>query len=676
MNYPDTPIEPVEETIHGRKIVDNYRWLEDDDSARVRTWSEAENALAAKALRSSNEYEAYEQQLTDLLAYDIEDPPTIRGDRYFYSAQKAGQDHPVAYYKDGPDGQPHALIDPNALGKAMHKPVGLKFWTISDKGTYVSYGLIISGQEIGDLVIMEVESKTEIARLPYHRGGAVWLPDESGFYHSQYPEPGTVPKGEESYHNKIYFYTLANKTNERVFGDGMHKETSFGVDVSVNGAYVCISSGRGWRQNDLHIAKVATNDFAPLIVGLQAKFDPILLADRIILTTDYKAERKRVLSAPYDALSPDVNDWDVIIPETTDNLDGVAATKSMLIAEYLHNVASLVRLHDLDGTYLRDLDIPPHSSLSSLQTRRVEDDFYYGYISYLASQTIYHYDASSHASTIYRQPVRQLDADRIQVTQEWYPSTDGVRIPLYIIRHKDAPLDGSNKAVLTGYGGFNVSQTPFHAIGWTPFIEAGGMYAVANIRGGGEFGKTWHEQGTTPHKQQSFDDFIAAAEYLIEQKLTSPSTLAIRGASNGGLLVAACMTQRPELFGAVISQVPLTDMIRFPQFLMASRWTEDYGDPANADNFAQIIKWSPYHNVHADTQYPPLLVTTGINDTRVAPMHARKFAAALQATTSKQPVFIWADMDKGHGAGQGRAQLAAAQAMTLVFLDSSLNLGR
>ena len=674
MKYPSSPIEPVVETLHGRVMTDNYRWLEDDNSEAVKKWSKAQNELVQTSLKADKTYPKYVDELTLQMAIDSESAPVVRDGRYFYSAIRADQDHPTAVYKDGLDGEVHVLIDPNELSEAAGEPVGLSFWTVSPSGKYLSYGLIVAGREMSDLVVVELETMNEVLVLPYHRSAGVWLQDESGFYHNQYPMPGTVPKGEEYYHSKLYMKLLnsSDGPGELIFGRDMHKEMTYGCSLSPNNEWMVVSATRGWKRNDLYIARVGEYEFTPLIVGVEAMSSVILFNDRILLRTDYKAERKRILVASYDELPGFIDDWETFIPEAEDLLVGISRTKAYLVLEYFHNVASRLYLYSHQGEFVREFDIPALSSIGRITTNRDEEEFFYSFSNFLVSQTICRFNPVSGASEIYREPHRSLDAEVYTATQDWYVSTDGIKVPMFIIRRKDLTYDGSNKTLMYGYGGFSSSMEPGFPSLLKKFIESGGVYVVTNLRGGGEFGKPWHESGVRKRKQQTFDDFIAAAEYLIEKRITSPRRLAIQGGSNGGLLVAACMAQRPELFGAVICGVPLIDMVRFPLFLMASRWTEEYGDPVMAEDFEQILKWSPYHTIKSEAAYPAILITTGVNDSRVAPLHARKFAALMQSTAGDKPTYLWTDMAKGHGPGQGRSQFAKSWAMNLVFLDRAI----
>ena len=671
MKYPKTPVKPVTETLNGKTLIDNYRWLEDDND-RMLQWSNQQNELVATHLEQDPRAIQYEDEIMQLISVDTQSAPVVRRGRYFFGKQGAEQDNAMACYQDGLDGEHVVIVDPNAITAKTGEPTALMFWSASPSGRYVSYGLIVKGHEMTDLIVLDLNSNKEVVRLPYHRSSANWLPDESGFYHSQFPDPKTVPKGEDFYHVRVHFYDMNTKMSKEVFGKGMHKETAFGTNISPDGEQIIVSTSRGWRKNDLYVAKTGDNVFRPLITDYDAIFHAYQLDDRVIMVTNYQAPNQRILMSRYDAMPSKPEAWEEIVPESKDALMDWGATSRYLVVEYLHNVASQVKLLTYDGEPVDELYLPPLSSLTSLHTNREEEEFFYSFGNFLAMQTIYRFNPETSKGELFREPQRSLDPKLYEAVQEWYTSKDGTKIPMFLVRKKGLKPSKQNKLALYGYGGFKNAQTPSYTANWIPFIENGGIFAIANIRGGGEFGRAWHEGGVRENKQTSFDDFIAAAEYVIDKDYTSSPHLAIAGGSNGGLLVAACMTQRPELFGAVVCRVPLIDMVRFPKFLMASRWIEEYGDPENKVEFERILKWSPYHNIKTGIDYPPTLITTGINDNRVAPLHARKLAAALQGATKTNPVYLFTDTERGHGPGAGRRKLAHIQGVTLAFLDQVL----
>lgn len=674
MEYPATPIRPVTDKVHGRELTDDYRWLE-EDSAETVSWSAAQNQVVTRQLLNDPHYSERVQRLAHILAVDSESAPIKRGDRYFYVFQRADQDRGAVFYKHGLKGTPKIVLDPNYMSSDSDRPIGIKNWSVSPDGAYIAYSLIEAGNEMSDLIVCLIDTMQEIIRLPYHRGNAVWLPDSSGFYHSQYPEPGTVPTGEESYHARLYFQSMNDypRRNGPIFGEGMDKENSFSCSVSADGLWLIVSVTKGWRHFEIYRCRTKDHAFEPVITGVKALFGVRTSATFIYVLTDYQAPNFRVMRASLEAMPATVDDWEEIIPQTDDVLVGISITKSCLLIQRTRNIASRLALHRHDGSFLQDVPLPPYGSVGSVTTNRKSDTFFYSYESFLQSRSINRFEGATMAAQPYQVASRTLDSDRYVVRQEWFASSDGVPVPMFIVHRKNLDFDGNNKALMYGYGGFNVSQKPGFPSLWIPFIEDGGIYVVVNLRGGGEFGRNWHEGGARQNKQQGFNDFIAAAEHLHQIGATSHAKLGIAGGSNGGLLVAACMVQRPELFGAVVCKVPLIDMVRFPRFLMASRWMKEYGNPSVLADFERIVTWSPYHNIKPDKPYPALLITTAAHDTRVAPLHARKFAAAMQALNGDNPVYLWTDADKGHGPGQGRSQFALSQAMVLTFLEQSLS---
>lgn len=675
MQYPKATSEDVIETINGQVVRDPYRWLENDHSPDVQDWVEAENKLAESQLEGDPNFAIYREEIANLQAIHGHSVPSLRHDSIFYIETLPNQDHGVLKMKPRHGGEARVLIDPNDLQQTNGYPTALYFWSVSKSGRYLSYGLIERGVEMTDLMVIDLDDDEKVvARLPRHKGAGAWLPDESGFYHVQYPVPADVPVGEEQYHSRVYFHLLgSDPANDKViFGEDMPKEAHFNRSISRDGRYIAISVSVGWRRNDLYLASTTDHVFRPFITGLDAKAGVTLLEDQIILSTNYLADRWRLLSAQYDSIPNSIDDWDELVPESKDVLSNFGITEKYLILGYLHDVCSKLFVYRHDGSFIKELELPPYSVISNMGTNSDEAEFYLSLHSFLNSMTIYHFDPESLEIGIWRQPQRQLNADKYQVEQVWYPSRDGTEIPMFVISQKNLERDGSARAVLYGYGGFGLNQTPGFPTNWMQWLERGGVYAIANIRGGGEFGTQWHQGAIRKHKQIGFDDFIAAAEHLVAEGYTAPSKLAIVGGSNGGLLVGAVMVQRPDLFGAVVCKVPLLDMVRFPKFLVASRWVEEYGDPTDATELGVILKWSPYHNINPDFSYPAVLFEASENDTRVAPLHARKMAALMQSLGGVEPVYCYTRKEHGHGPGRGRSQFAIAQAMVLCFLDQSL----
>lgn len=659
--------DPVTETIHGLHITDNFRWLENGRDPAVQDWVKEQNVATEQALKGDS-FNFFSQELTKNFKAVTFSLPHLRNNHYFYTERQPDEDHSVLYVKNPLQGESRVLINPNTLSPA--KTTSLDDWCVSKRATFLAYGLSEKGDEMSTIYVLRVatgEKMTDvIPRCRYFR--AVWAPDESGFFYTRNPEKGAVPENEENLHTKLYFHKLGDdyRNDELIFGKDRPKDDMIGMTVSVDGRYLSISVASTWTKNDLYLYDTQSKTTVPLAVGLEGKFSLRFLQDRVIVVTNYKAPYSRVLSAPLDNFIKPIERWDELIPEGKSPIVSVSATASKLIVEYLVHVCSQVQIYNYEGVFQGELGVPPLSTLVGVATHREEEEFFYGVTSFTFPQRVYHFDPGKNAYNLYREIKNPINPEEYAVAQEWCVSKDGTKVPFFIFHKKGVVKNGGNPTLLYGYGGFSHSETPGFVRNWVPWIEQGGICVVANIRGGGEFGKEWHAAGVKERKQNSFDDFIAVAEHVISEKYTSPKHLAILGGSNGGLLVAAVMVQRPELFAAVCSRVPLTDMVRFSQFGMAVRWTHEYGDPQNADDLKRILTWSPYHNVREGVTYPPILFTTGENDSRVDPLHARKIVALLQSFGNEN-TFLFVELDAGHGMGKPIYKIIESQALMLTF---------
>ncbi len=596
--------------------------------------------------------------------------------RYFYHERQPNEDQDVFYVKFGLEGKPIKLIDPNGMN--ANNTVSLDFTYVSRTGKYVAYGLSESGTEMATLYVKNVETQNDLPDQIVHcRYSFVrWLPDESGFSYTRNPRSGTVPKDEETLHVKVYFHKLGDDLNndEMVFGKDRPKDDMLGLSLSMDGNYLGISAAQDWVKNDLYVFNCTSKKIVPLVEGINAKFHLSFTRDKALIVTNYKADNYRVLAVPIDKIFTPIDKWKELIPERDYLLEYIGATSERILASYLENACSKIVVFDHDGREQGALPLPPYSSLVGMSTNREEREFFYGVTSFTLTKTVYRYDPDADKYEEYRQIDNPLDPSDYVVKQEWFLSKDGTKVPMFTVHKKSIRQDENNPAVLYGYGGFSNSETPGFSRNWVPWLKRGGIFAVANIRGGGEFGTKWHEQGIKENKQNSFDDFIAAAEHLIAERYTDRGRLGIVGGSNGGLLVTAVAVERPELFKAVCARVPLTDMVRFPRFGMATRWVHEYGDPETAEGLERILKWSPYHNVRAGIAYPNFLFTTGVKGTRVDPLHTRKIVAKLQSVADKNDVFAFTDMDAGHGAGKPVSKIVEMQALTLAFFAAYLGM--
>ncbi len=675
MSTPRNKREDIVEEINGIRVADPYRWLEDAEDPEVQAWIKKQNEELDTQLKGS-EFEVFSKELAESFKVTTYSNPTPVHGKYFYVERAQDEDQFVLYMKNGLDGTPVTLFNPN--GQHEGNTVTIDYWEESATGKYIAYGISQGGDEMATLFLKDTDTNQEleekIVRCRYSQ--VRWLPDDSGFFYTRNPRPGTVPTNEEYLHVKVYFHKLGDDpdTDEMVFGADRPKDDMVSIDLSPDGTYLCIQASQEWSANDVFVYNRETKELRPLIVGIPSKFSCTFLKDRLLIETNYKANNSRVLWNTYDDLYKPIDEWREFIPEKEFMLESISVTNSKVFLQYLVNVSSEVSIFDYEGVEVGKLPLPPYSSLAGISSRKVEEEFFYSVDSFLFPRIFYRYDPNTKEYLEYRKTETPLNPDDYEVRQEWYASKDGTKVPMFILHKKGIELNGSNPTVLYGYGGFGSNVTPAFMRGWAPWIEKGGIYVIANIRGGAEFGEKWHKDGIKDKKQNSFDDFIAAAEYLISKNYTSVEHLGITGASNGGLLVSAVGVQRPDLFKSVCSKVPLTDMVRFPKFGMAVRWVHEYGNPNNEEDLKNILTWSPYHNVKVGTKYPDFLFTTANKDTRVYPFHSRKMAAVLQDAHEHNTALVLTEMDAGHGAGKPVIKIVESQAIALAFFAKTLGL--
>jgi prolyl oligopeptidase len=674
MNPPITKKENILEDINGISVSDPYRWLENGEGADVKEWITQQNAYTASLLRTPRQ-QAFAEELTkDFSVTTFSTPLPVQG-HYFYTERKPGEDQPSLYVRTGIEGEPVKLIDPN--GKREGNVVSLDYWFPDNTGRFVAYGLSEAGDEMATLRVIDVEKKEtlsdEIVRCRY--SSVKWLPDSSGFFYTRNPRPGIAPKGEEHLHVKVFCHMLGTdpESDDLVFGDERPKDDMVNLSLSADGRLLAIHVSRTWTENEVYLYDTAQKSLKPLITNIPSHFALRILDDKAILLTNYKANNNRILWAALAEMEKPVDQWKEFVAEREYSLSNMVIAKEKILLEYLVNASTEIKVIDYKGSDLGSIPFPPYSSLSGVGAMKTESEFFYGVESFTFPQIIYRYDPAENKYEVYRKTDNPLNPDQCEVRQEWFVSKDGTKIPIFIFHKKGIAL-GEEPTILYGYGGFGSSETPAFMRGWVPWILHGGIFAIANIRGGGEFGEHWHIDGIKDKKQNSFDDFIAAAEYLIAQKYTDTKHLGILGASNGGLLVSAVTVERPELFTAVCARVPLTDMVRFPKFGMAVRWVHEYGDPQSTVDLKNILKWSPYHNVHEGIEYPSMLFTTGEKDTRVDPLHSRKMVALLQAVNKNNEVCIYTELEAGHGAGKPVSKTIDLQSLIIGFFAEKLDL--
>jgi prolyl oligopeptidase len=656
---PKAEKRPLEETLHGVKIVDNYRWLEDGSSPETQKWVEAEMAYTNAVLDPLPGREAIHKRLTELLSIGSISAPQIGGKYYFYARREGMQNQPIVFVRDGADGKDRVLVDVNQL--AADGTIALDWYQPSENGRYLVYGTSPSGSEMSTLHIVETKTgKTLPDVIERTRAASIaWLLDNSGFYYTRYPKKGDVPEGQEMYNRHVFYHELGTdpETDTKIFGEGRDPEDWPAVNLDNDGRLLLITVQQGWTKTELFLMDLKKGTPPERITtGKDFLYSGSIYNGRLYIVTNEDAPRYRVFAA--EAGNYERDDWKEIIPQTDAVLQGASAWGGKLFAQYEQNASSQLKIFDLNGDHLSDLMLPAIGTVYQSDGKWDRDEIFYGFMSFTVPPTVYRYDLKTKATTLWAKvDAPAIDPAAYEVNQEWYHSKDGTRVPMFIVNKKGLKKDGHNPTLLTAYGGFNVSLTPSFGRPAYLWMEHGGVYAVANLRGGAEFGEDWHRAGMLDKKQNVFDDMIAAAEHLIGEKYTDTDHLAIQGGSNGGLLMGAMITQRPDLFRAVVCQVPLLDMLRYQNFQIAKLWIPEYGSSDNPEQFKWLYAYSPYHRVKAGTEYPAILFMTADTDTRVDPMHAKKMAAEMQdeaknGASQTRPILLRIESKAGHGAGK------------------------
>jgi prolyl oligopeptidase len=682
LEYPKTKRIDHTDNYHGTTVRDPYRWLEDDvrESQEVADWVAAQNRVTVKYLESIGERDAIRERLTKLWDYEKLGTPWKRGGRYFFTKNDGLQNQSVLYVTDSWDQAPRVLLDPNAWSE--DGTVALAGRSASPDGRYLAYGVAEAGSDWRRWKVLEIDSgETLDDQLDWVKySDAEWTPDSRGFFYGRYapPKKGTEFQG-LALGQELYYHRVGTPQSEDVLVHMVrdHPEWSFGADVTDDGRYLVIST----RKSSSRRGRISVRDLSEpygMLTDIVDNFDnqyTFLGSSGTVLyfRTDLEAPRRRVIAI--DLRHPEPENWREIVSESPDTLQWSRFVGNMFVLGYLHDAKTAVRLYTEDGRFVREVSLPGIGTASGFWGTRSDTETFYSFSSFNVPTSTYRYDLISGNSELLQRADVGIDPEAFEVNQVFYDSKDGTKVPMFIVHRKGVELDGSNPTLLYGYGGFNVSQVPRFSISRLAWMEMGGVFALANLRGGGEYGEEWHQAGTKLQKQNVFDDFIAAAEYLIDSKVTSEKKLAIQGGSNGGLLVGAAMTQRPELFGAALPAVGVMDMLRFHKFTAGRFWTEDYGSSDNPDEFEAILAYSPYHNLKKGTEYPPTLVTTADTDDRVVPGHSFKFASQLQwAHKGDNPVLIRIETRAGHGAGKPTSKRIEEIADQWAFLVESLDM--
>jgi prolyl oligopeptidase len=680
LTYPVAKKVAQVDDYHGTKVADPYRWLEDPDSPDSRAWIDAENKLTFSYLEQIPERKAIKDRLTELWNYERFTAPEQESGRYFFTRNTGLQNQNVVYWLDKLNGEPKMLLDPNTF--SADGTVALTSTSASNNGKLFLYGSSASGSDWQEFRVRDVDSGKDLPDVIrwVKFSSASWMHDDKGFFYSRYDEPkaGSILR-DTNYFQKLYFHRLGTLQSEDVlvYERPDAKEMQFGGQVTEDGHYLVITVFQGTDPRNRLYYKDLTRKGAS-VVKLLDDFDAsyqFIGNDGPVfwIMTNLDAPRQRLIEV--DTRHPERANWKPLIPESKDKLESLSVINDKFIGVYLKDAHSDVRVHDLSGKFLSNVDLPGIGTVEGFAGKRTDKETFYSYTSFTTPVSIYRYDAVTGESSPFRSPKLSFNPADYETEQVMYASKDGTRAPLFITHKKGIKLDGQNPTLLYGYGGFNVNITPEFRVSRIVWMEMGGVYAQAVLRGGGEYGEQWHQAGTKLHKQNVFDDFIAAAEWLQKNNYSSPAKLAIQGGSNGGLLIGASITQRPDLFGAALPAVGVMDMLRFHKFTIGWAWTSDYGSSDDAEQFKAIYAYSPLHNLKPGTKYPPTLITTADHDDRVVPAHSFKFAATMQADQAGDaPVLIRIETKAGHGAGKPVTKMIEEVTDQWAFLVRNLNM--
>lgn len=675
LDYPAASRGEVVETLHGVAVADPYRWLEELDSEETVAWVTAQQELTEGVLAKIPQREALKKRLTEAWDYDKHGLPRKVAGRLFYSRRTGLQNQGVHFWREDVAGAEEKLIlDANALSE--DGTVAVSGTSVSDDGRYFAYGLSESGSDWNTWHVIEVETgrrmEDELRWVKF--SGAGWVPDGSGFYYSRYAPPAEGQELKDTNLNqKLYFHRLGEKQEQDrlVYERPDFPKWGFGAGFTDDERFLILHVWEGaGSKNALFYQDHRQGAEAPVVElfkDFDARYDVVgNEGDRWFVLTDKDAPKRRLVEI--DIKQPAVENWRTLLAEGEGTLQSVCYLSGRFIASYMVDAHDEVRLFDREGKPLGQVPLPGLSSVGGFGGRQEDGETFFAVSSYTSPGALYRYDVAKNESTLFWEPAFPVPLTGFVTEQLFFTSKDGTRVPLFLTRRKDTPRDGSVPTILYGYGGFNISLTPSFSPAMAVWLEQGGAYAVVNLRGGGEYGEAWHEAGQKLKKQNVFDDFIGAAEFLITEKHTSKEKLVIKGGSNGGLLVGAVVNQRPDLFAAAAPAVGVMDMLRFHQFTIGWAWQNEYGSPDEAEDFRNLLRYSPYHNLRTDEAYPPMLIQTADHDDRVFPAHSFKYGAALQFTqTGKAPILMRIESKAGHGAGKPTAKVIEAQADEFAF---------
>jgi prolyl oligopeptidase len=667
---PETMRDSVIDILHGDTIIDPYRWLEDQESLETRAWIDKQNKYTQSFLDDIKVRENIKERYTELLRVDRVSLPGQAEDRYFFEKRGADQDLWIICMREGLDGEDQVLIDPH--GMSQDHTVSVSIVNISKNGKLLVYGIRKGGEDEIAVRIYNVDEKTELPdSMPRGRYfGISLLPDLSGFYYTKFIDVGA----------RVFFHKMGTDftDDQLIFGEGYDPGKIIYAGLTEDSKYLMVHVlyGASSDKTDVYIRETGSDKpFTTVVSDINAAFFAEEYNDELYVITNWQAPKNRILRVPVNQLPGNPDSWEEVIPEgegIIENSSGIASGSLLVIS--LENVVSRARFFNTDGKLIRELDLPSMGSIGGVSYRQSSNHLFYSFTSFHIPTTSYYYDIDSGEQKTWSELDVPIDQENIEVKQVLYNSGDGTKIPMFLVHEKGLELNGNNPVYLTGYGGFNISETAGFSATAVIFAENGGVFALPNLRGGGEFGEEWHRAGMLEKKQNVFDDFYAAAEWLIENNYTNPEKIAIRGGSNGGLLVGTALTQRPELFRAVVCTYPLLDMIRYHQFLVAKWWVPEYGSADDPEQYKYLIKYSPYQNVKNES-YPATLFITGDSDTRVAPLHARKMTALLQyKNEGNTPILLYYDTEAGHSGGSSVTKTIEEATIAMSFIAWQLDM--
>jgi prolyl oligopeptidase len=680
LEYPKAQKGAVVDDYFGTKVPDPYRWLEDTDSQETVAWVKAENLLTAGYMEKLADRAPFRDELTKLLNYQRYTVPEYEGHRYVYRKNDGLQNQSVIYTLKNLGDEPTVLLDPNQL--ASDGTVAVTSTAVSEDGRLLAYGVAASGSDWNEIRIRDIEANKDLPDLVkwVKFSEPSWTKDSKGFFYAKFPEP--ISSENQTFaklaNQKLYYHRLGDpvESDRLIYERPDDPDLAFNVQVSHDGRFLLLLVNRGTEERDLLYYKDLGDPATPKI---DAPFQPIVdkfeadfkvagsIGTRLYVVTDLNAARYKIVEI--DLTNPGRDYWKEIIPESKDLLEDASVVGGKLVVKYLVDAKNQLLVFDVNGKRESEIALPALGTVGSLSGDSDRPQLFYSFTSFLYPSTIYRYDVDTGENAVFQKPNVDFDPDRYETKQIFYPSKDGTKVPMFIVSRKGLKLEGNNPVFLTGYGGFNISMTPSFSASCAIWIEKGGVFALPNLRGGGEYGREWHEAGIKEHKQNVFDDFISAAQALIDAKYTNAKKISIVGGSNGGLLVGAALTQRPDLFGAAVAEVGVLDMLRFHKFTIGWAWESDYGSSDTRDGFDYLIKYSPLQNIKPGTCYPPTLVTTGDHDDRVVPGHSFKFAATLQADQGcANPILIRIETKAGHGSGKPISKVIEEQSDILAFM--------